>query len=62
MTSRHNTSLILLSRDHVGTTLDEYLPTAEQAVGLPDEAGRGKAQNLAVWRYLETKQRRVDIL
>ena len=44
--------LVLVTRDHLGSTLGEYLPVADQAVGLPDEAGRGHAQNLAVWRQL----------
>jgi hypothetical protein len=57
MASRHNVGLVLVSRDHVGSTLEAYLPAAEQAVGLPDEAGRGRAQNLEVWRYLERSGR-----
>ncbi len=52
MASRHRVGLVLVTRDHVGATLDEYLPVADQAVGLPDESGRGHAQNLAVWRKL----------
>jgi hypothetical protein len=60
MTSRHSVGLILLARDHVGPTLDELLPAATQAVGLPDEAGKGHAQNLKVWRWLEQHGRRVD--
>ena len=44
MASRHRTGLILVTRDHVPRTLEEYLPVADQAVGLPDEAGRGHAQ------------------
>ena len=52
MASRHSVGLVLVSRDHVGDTLGEYLPSATQAVGLPDEAGRGHARNLAVWRRL----------
>jgi hypothetical protein len=52
MASRHRTGLIIVTRDHVPTTLGEYLPVADQAVGLPDDAGRGHAQNLAVWELL----------
>ena len=52
MASRHRVGLVLVTRDHVERTLEEYLPVADQAVGLPDEAGRGHAQNLAVWRKL----------
>lgn len=57
MASRHNTGLVIVSRDHVAQTLSDYLPVADQAVGLRDEAGRGRAQNLAVWRYLEANGR-----
>jgi hypothetical protein len=52
MASRHRVGLVLVTRDHVERTLDEYLPVADQAVGLPDEAGKGHAQNLSVWRRL----------
>jgi hypothetical protein len=53
MASRHRVGLVLVTRDHVPHTLAEYLPVADQAVGLPDEAGRGHAENLAVWAELE---------
>ncbi|MFT3768598.1 MAG: AAA family ATPase [Minicystis sp.] len=52
MASRHRVGLVMVTRDHLGATLEEYLPVADQAVGLPDEAGRGHAQNLAVWEQL----------
>jgi hypothetical protein len=52
MASRHRVGLLLVTRDHLGETLRDYLPVADQAVGLPDEAGRGHAQNLAVWAGL----------
>jgi len=52
MASRHRVGLVVVTRDHVGETLAAYLPVADQAVGLPDEAGRGHAQNLAVWEQL----------
>ncbi len=57
MASRHRVGLVLVSRDHVGETLDAYLPVADQAVGLPDEAGRGHAQNLAVFTKLQREGR-----
>lgn len=57
MASRHSVGLVLVSRDHVGRTLDEHLPVADQAVGLPDESGRGHAQNLAVWTWLAQHRR-----
>ena len=52
MASRHRVGLVVVTRDHVGETLSAYLPVADQAVGLPDEAGRGHAQNLQVWEQL----------
>ncbi len=61
MASRHRVGLILVSRDHVGATLREYLPAAEQAVGLPDENGRGHGQNLGVWQWLERNGRIVAV-
>jgi hypothetical protein len=57
MASRHQVGLVLVSRDHLGETLEEYLPVADQAVGLPDEAGRGHAQHLAVWEWLRGRGR-----
>jgi AAA domain len=52
MTSRHRVGLVILTRDHVGETLSDYLPVADQAVGLPDQAGRGHARHLLVWEQL----------
>ncbi len=57
MASRHKVGLVMVSRDHIGDTLEEYLPVADQAVGLPDEAGRGHAQNWAVWEWLSAAKR-----
>ncbi|MEQ8460190.1 MAG: AAA family ATPase [Sandaracinaceae bacterium] len=52
MTSRHRVGLVVVSRDHVGDTLEGYLPVADQAVSRPDVTGRGHAQHLAAWRRL----------
>ena len=52
MASRHTTGLVIVSRDHVGTTLEQTLPRAEQCLGQRDEAGRGRAQHRAVWEHL----------
>jgi len=57
MASRHQAGLVLVSRDHVGDTLDEYLPSAQQAVGQPDLEGRGHAQNLEFWKALSESKR-----
>jgi hypothetical protein len=50
MASRHRCGLIVVSRDHVPATLEGYFPSAEQAVGRPDAAGRGHLQNLGFWQ------------
>lgn len=57
MTSRHQAGLVLVSRDHVGDTLDGFAPSAAQAPGARDEAGRGHAQNADVWRWLHARGR-----
>lgn len=51
-TSRHRVGLVVVSREHVGATLEGYLPVADQAVSRPDVTGRGHAQHLAAWRGL----------
>jgi hypothetical protein len=53
MASRHRAGLVVVSRDHVGGTLANMSPAAEQAVGCPDEAGRGHARNLHAWTWLQ---------
>jgi hypothetical protein len=50
--SRHQSAMLIVSRDHVPETLDTHVPVAEQAVGQPDVAGRGHAQNTNFWRTL----------
>ncbi len=57
MASRHTTGVVIVSRDHVGTTLEETLPRAEQCLGQRDEAGRGRAQHRAVWEHLHANGR-----
>jgi hypothetical protein len=61
MASRHRVGLVIVTRDHLPTTLAEHLPIADQAVGLPDDAGRGHAQNLAVWTQLAESGRVVAV-
>ncbi len=56
MASRHKAGLIVVSRDHVGATLEGYFPSAEQAVGRPDVSGRGHLQNLRFWRALTDRE------
>jgi hypothetical protein len=57
MASRHRGGLVIMSRDHVGATLEETLPVADQAVGREDTSGRGLEQHLRLWRALMTAGR-----
>ncbi len=52
MASRHQIGLVVVTRDHLGATLDSHLPSAAQAVGRPDVAGRGHHQNTLFWKAL----------
>jgi hypothetical protein len=45
MASRHQISLVVVSRDHLSATLDGHMPSAAQPVGRPDVAGRGHHQH-----------------
>lgn len=53
MASRHQAAFIMLTRDHVGETLRNYVPSAEQAPGRPDRVGRGHDAHLKFWAQLE---------
>lgn len=53
MASRHQSALILVTRDHVGETLRNYVPSADQAPGRPDTVGRGHDAHLKFWTQLE---------
>lgn len=53
MASRHEAGFIMLTRDHVGDTLRNYVPSAEQAPGRPDTVGRGHDAHLTFWEQLE---------
>ncbi len=58
MASRHLCGLIVVRRDHLDGTLDDFIPSAAQAIGRPDATGRGHAQHLGFWTRL-AKERRV---
>lgn len=53
MASRHQAALIAVTRDHVGETLRNYVPAADQAPGRPDHVGRGHDAHLKFWTQLE---------
>lgn len=59
MASRHRAALIILTRDHIGTTLANFVPSAGQAPGRPDVVGRGHDAHLRFWESLERQQRLV---
>lgn len=60
MASRHQAGLIIVTRDHIGATLDSHLPAAEQPVGRPDIAGQGHHQNRRFWDTLLANKRVVE--
>lgn len=55
MASRHQAALIVMTRDHVGDTLRNFVPSAEQAPGRPDVVGRGHDAHLKFWGKLEDR-------
>ncbi|MFF0945020.1 AAA domain-containing protein [Kocuria sp. CPCC 205300] len=57
MASRHQAGLILLTRDHIGNTLANFVPSAGQAPGRPDMVGRGHDAHLRFWEALQSQQR-----
>lgn len=57
MISRHQGGLIVLSRDHIADTLDQFIPSATQAVGRPDVTGRGHDVHRRFWASLSEQGR-----
>ena len=57
MASRHQSALIVLTRDHVGDTLANFVPSAGQAPGRPDIVGRGHDAHLRFWEALADQDR-----
>ena len=57
MASRQQAALIMLTRDHIGQTLANYIPSAEQAPGRPDIVGRGHDAHLRFWQALVERGR-----
>lgn len=60
MASRHRSALVVVSRDHVSSTLDSHIPSAQQAVGRPDVVGRGHQQHTQFWNALSARQVRLE--
>lgn len=51
MASRHQCGLLVVTRDHVGQTLEQALLPATQPLGKPDVAGRGLASHRRFREY-----------
>ena len=51
MASRHQSACFFVTRDHVGATLDDHLPLADQALGCHDAVGKGHALHRAFLEY-----------
>jgi hypothetical protein len=51
MASRHQCGLLLVTRDHIGQTLEQSLLPATQPLGKPDVAGRGLASHRRFREY-----------
>jgi len=52
MASRHQSGLVIISRDHVSDTLNDHIPSAEQPLGRPDVVGQGLHRHRAFWSGL----------
>lgn len=57
MASRQQAALIMLTRDHLGQTLSNYIPSADQAPGRPDIVGRGHDAHVRFWQTLVEQER-----
>jgi len=57
MASRHQAGLVVLTRDHVGSTLADFVPSAGQAPGRPDVVGRGHDAHVRFWTGLRDQGR-----
>jgi hypothetical protein len=49
MASRHQSGLIIVSRDHITDTLNSHIPHADQPLGQPDVVGQGLHRHTAFW-------------
>lgn len=61
MASRHKVGLVVVTRDHIGATLAEMIPSAEQHVGLPDATGAGLFKQRRFWEELTEGNRTVAL-
>ena len=61
MASRHQSGLILVSRDHVSDTLRRHIVSAEQPVGRVDSSGLGHHRHQEFWSTLDADNRLVAL-
>jgi hypothetical protein len=61
MASRHQISLVVVSRHHLRDTLAAHLPVAGQAIGRADVSGRGHHQNSIFWNTLVDQDRVIEL-
>jgi AAA domain len=61
MASRHQVGLVVITRDHVGASLEAFIPEASQAPGQPDVVGRGHFAHARFWNDLVEDQRLVAL-
>ena len=57
MASRHLAGMLIVGRDHIGDSLERFIPTADQPIGRPDVAGRGHLDNLTFWSEISERGR-----
>lgn len=57
MASRQQLACIFVSRDHVGKTIENVIPSATQAPGQADSIGKGRRAHLEFWEMLNSCER-----
>ena len=62
MASRHQVGLIFVSRDHVGKTIEDVIPSATQSPGEADVTGKGRRSHLEFWEMLKENNRVVSLV
>jgi hypothetical protein len=62
MASRHQVAMIFVSRDHVGHTIENVIPSATQAPGEGDYVGQGRRAHLEFWELMKRNNRVVSMV